>query len=116
MYRLFFILLSLSTTGCSGIIFTDKSDTIHHLIIGIGVVSIPKPKGTVDAIVSKSESIGIQFSNQPGLKFGIGYMESSIIEIPEQTENILIDVSQKSFGPLRIRANTNLQEKIHDKN
>lgn len=98
-----FIIIAVS--GCTGIKYRDEKGTIHHLIIGMGIVSIPKQENKTGAFVSKTEVIGVHASNQPSLKLGVGYSASSFIAVPESTENIVIEVSQKPLGPLTVDVN-----------
>lgn len=109
MHRLFFpilgvILLSMVSSACA-IPIKGKSGTIHHLIIGIGVVTTNRDGGDTGVLAIKSQSVGLQFSDQPGLKFAAGYSSSSVVSVPETTENIVVEVSQHLFGPLTVEVN-----------
>lgn len=99
------LVIIIAVSGCAGIEYRDGKGTIHHLIIGVGIVSIPKPENKTGAFVSKTEVIGVHASNQPTLKLGIGYSESSFIAVPESTENIVVEVFQKPLGPLTVDVN-----------
>lgn len=109
MNRIFFLLIIMlllfHLNGCCSIPLEGKNGTVHHLIIGIGVVTIPEKADNTGVFATKSESIGLHFSNQPGLKFAAGYSKSSTIIIPETTENIVVEVSQRPFGPLTVEVN-----------
>lgn len=93
-----------ATSGCAGVSYKDDQGAIHHLIIGIGIVSTPKQDNTGVSVI-KTEVIGIHTSNQPQFKFGAGYLGSSVIAIPMSTGNIVIEISQKPFGSLTVEAN-----------
>lgn len=91
-------------SGCAGVSYKDDKGAVHHLIIGIGIVSTPKQDNAGVSVI-KTEVIGIHASSQPQFKFGAGYLGASVIAIPMSTENIVIEVSQKPFGSLTVEAN-----------
>ena len=67
--------LALSLWGCAGInccisITNDSEETIRYLVIGIGIVTVPKSAQTVAATVTKLNALGVAVSNQPGLVLG----------------------------------------------
>lgn len=97
--------LAINITGCSGIPFEGKDGTVHNLIIGVGIVSTPTSNKNIDVIAIKSQVIGIHLSTHPGVKFGAGYISSALVEIPEKSQNILVEVSQTPFGDVSIKAN-----------
>jgi hypothetical protein len=92
-------------SSCSGIPITRKDGSVHHLIIGIGIVSTPKNNGEYGVLATKTEVVGIHASTQLGGKFGAGYSSSSIITIPDNSRNVVVEVSQTPFGHLLINAN-----------
>ena len=105
MYRILpLIFSSFLLAGCS-IPIKGQDDTIHHLIIGLGIVSVKQPEENSGALVTKTESLGVYISNQPSISFSLGYAKSNVVSIPETTDNIILDISQKSFGPISIITN-----------
>lgn len=92
-------------SGCSGIRFEDKDGSVHHLIIGIGIISTPKNNGEYGVLATKSQILGIHASDQPGLKLGVGYSSSSVVTIPDDSENVVIEIYQAPFGQLSIKSN-----------
>jgi hypothetical protein len=99
------LLVSGALSGCSGIEVRDPDGTIHYLIVGIGVVSIPENSGEAGATVAKSQALGLQVSTLPSLKFAAGYSQSSYISVPESVENLVVELSQRPFGPLHLEMN-----------
>ena len=99
------VIFITGTQGCSGIKYKDRNGSIHHLIIGLGVVSIPKNEGDAGVFASKTQVVGIHASDQPGFKFGAGYSTSSLVIIPESTENIIVEVVHKPLGSVTVDVN-----------
>jgi len=87
-----------------------KHGTVHHLIIGIGVVTTSREGADAGVLAIKSQSVGLQFTDQPGLKFAAGYSSSSVVSVPETTDNIVVEVSQYLFGPLTVEVNPKYKE------
>jgi len=83
---------------------TGEDGSIHHLIIGIGVVSTPKNNGEYGVLATKTQVVGIHVSTQPVLKFGAGYSSSCSVVIPDDSENVFVEIKQTPFGPLTIEA------------
>jgi hypothetical protein len=105
-------LLSIVISACA-IPIQGKNGTIHHLIIGIGVVST-HDGGDTGVLAIKSQAVGLQVSNQPGLKFAAGYSSASVVSVPETTDNIVVEVSQRLFGPLTVEVNPECKGGEHD--
>jgi hypothetical protein len=95
-YSIVILLLS----GCS-LAIEGKDNTIHHLIIGLGIVSI-KETPSPSVVVTDSKAIGINISDRPGLKLGIGYSSSTVVTIPNNANNVHAEISGKPGGPLVI--------------
>ncbi len=91
--------------GCSGIKWAGRDGTIHHVILGFGVVSVPANNDKSSVVATRSETLGIHVSDQPGVRVAIGYTSSSTIAVPETTENIVVEVSQRPFGRLVVETN-----------
>jgi hypothetical protein len=79
-----------------------KNETIHYVIIGFGIVTVPAPEKTAAVSVLKSQTLGAVISDQPGLKVGIGYSSGTVVLVPNGAEDVRVEVSQKFGGPLII--------------
>jgi hypothetical protein len=90
-------------SGCSGLKITDEDGSTHHLIIGIGVVSIPSSGAADGVVASRAKVLGVHASSQPAAKFAAGLASSSAAVIPESVDEIIVEVDQSLFGPLTIR-------------
>lgn len=104
-YRLILLGLFSNLWGCSGIPISGKDGSIHHLIIGVGLVTTPGNNGENSVTMTKAQVLGVHFSSQPGLKFAAGYSSSSAVVVPESVDNILLEIEQQPFGALSIKAN-----------
>ncbi|MBU1052571.1 MAG: hypothetical protein KKC46_01940 [Proteobacteria bacterium] len=108
-------LLSCLLCGCS-IPINGQNGTTHHLIVGLGVVTVKQPNENNGVLVTKTESIGAQISDQPTIHFAIGYSKSNVVSIPETTNNIVLEISQKTLGPINIVINPTITgETINEK-
>lgn len=81
-----------------------KEGTKHFIIIGFGIIRVNKLEGETAAIVTDSQALGINVSDQPGLKFGVGYSSSTVLTVPDATraEDVRMEVSKRPFGSLKI--------------
>ena len=108
------VVLAISISGCSGLTIISEDGTIHHLIIGIGVVSTPKNNGEYGVLASKVQALGIYFSNQVGLKFGAGYSSTNTVTIPDDAVNVIVELVQTPMGELSIEANPKVGGERYD--
>lgn len=55
-------------------------------------------------MVTDAQALGINVSDQPGLKFGVGYSSSTVLTVPDGTraEDVRMEVSRRPFGSLKI--------------
>jgi len=81
-----------------------KEGTKHFIIIGFGIVRVNRPEGETAAVVTDAQALGIHVSDQPGLKFGVGYSSSTVLTVPDGTraDDVRMEVSRHPFGPLKI--------------
>lgn len=96
--------LVLILTGCSGIKYTAKDGTTRHLIIGIGYITLNE-KEIEGPKIFESTVMGAHFSNQLGMKFGLGYMNNRVLEIPKNTD-MIINIENKIFSETKIETKT----------
>lgn len=71
-------------TGCA----IERNGTVHHVIIGFGVVSVPKTNDL--AQVTKIRAVGVYAGNLIGPSCAAGYL-SSTVTVVKQT-NVLIEI------------------------
>ncbi len=102
------LLLSLSVSGC-GVVkcclsfpLQGGEESVHYFIFGVGVVTVPKP-GMEPAVLAVSvQALGLSLSDQPGLKFGLGYSSNSVVAVPDGAEDVRVEISQQPGGPFTI--------------
>ena len=99
----------LSLGSCSPIGIQGEESS-HYLVLGFGVVSVPKGSEGEAAQVTKSQVLGIMVSDQPGIRLGIGYISGSTIAIHENARDVRIVVSDHPFGPVRIDVDSAILE------
>jgi hypothetical protein len=73
----------------------------HVLIFGFGVVSMGRTQNV--ATVTRVNSLGLLMSDQPGPRFGLGYVAATVVSVDPHT-NMLIETSQVPFGRLNVRS------------
>ena len=78
-----------------------KGGTVHHLIIGFGIVSVNEPASPA-VIATDSHILGMSISDQPGLKFAFGYSSSTVVSIPDGADDVRVEVSKVPGKPLVI--------------
>ncbi len=93
-------------TSKAGIVIPieGKEGTKHFIIIGFGIVSVSYPEGETAVMATNSQVLGINVSNQPGLKLGAGYSSSTVLTVPDGTraDDVRIEVTKRPFGLLKI--------------
>jgi hypothetical protein len=87
-------------SGC--LYLPSKSGTGRVLVVGIGLVSIHDWTNS-PLVATSTQVLGLEVSNRPGLKFGLGYASSVVTTASDGAEDVRAEVSHWPFGPLRIR-------------
>jgi len=105
--------------GCSSIFNSRKDDisrvgsvipiegkegTQHFIIFGFGIVTVKKSEGETAAIATNTQALGINVSDQPGLKLGFGYSSSTVLTVPDGAlaDDVQMEVSKRPFGLLKV--------------
>lgn len=81
-----------------------EGGSIHYLILGVGIVTVPKPETQTAVLATKAQALGINISDQPGLKLGLGYSSSTVVAIPDNADDVRVEVSQRPGGPLKVES------------
>jgi hypothetical protein len=96
--------------------FKDGKGTIHYLILGFGLVTVPKLDKETAVIATRVHALGISISDQPGLKLAIGYSASNSVSVADGAEDVRVEISQVPGGSLEIETQsaklTNKRAKI----
>lgn len=96
-----------TTASCCLTTADESSDAIHYVVIGFGIVSIPKPKAPDGVMAANMNALGLAVSNQPGLNIGLGYSSSSVVSIAAEAKNAVVEV-RMCRGSDGISVNSNL--------
>jgi hypothetical protein len=59
--------------------------------------------------VSKVQAFGLTVADQPGLRLALGYASGMVAAIPPDVDDVRVEISDRPFGPVTIRANENQQ-------
>ncbi|WP_051361111.1 hypothetical protein [Desulfuromonas sp. TF] len=78
----------------------DRSGSIHYLIIGAGVVTVPKNHHETAVLATRSHALGVVVSDQPGVKMGVGYLSSQVLAVPEGAEDVRVEIFRAPGGPI----------------
>ncbi|MGE0859079.1 MAG: hypothetical protein AB7I01_07765 [Gammaproteobacteria bacterium] len=96
------LLVCLCLTGCA-VPFQAKDGTVHHVIVGFGVVSTPRP--SPDAIeVVRSHALGLSVDDSPAPRVSLGYSSSVITSVEPAGVEAIVDVEASPFGHTRVSA------------
>src|SRR5437762_14331078 len=66
--------LSVIINGCSrlaccmSVPLRGSHDSIHYLVIGLGLISVPKPEQETVVLATKMQALGVSITDQAGLK------------------------------------------------
>ena len=85
---------------CASLPIRGSQGSVHYLVIGLGLLSVPKPEDKTAVLATKMQTLGVGVSDQAGLKVGIGYASSTVVAVPDGAEDVRVEVSQKLGGSL----------------
>ncbi len=88
--------------GCGCLYLPSKSGTGRVLVVGIGLVSIHDRTNSA-LVATSTQVLGLEVSNRPGLKFGLGYASGVVTTVSDGAEDVRAEVSHRPFGPLHLR-------------
>src|SRR5215211_7413229 len=71
---------------CIAVPFQEGQDTIHYLVVGVGILTVPSPEAAAGVLATRVQALGVSVSDQPGLKLAIGYASSMTVAVPEGAE------------------------------
>lgn len=110
-YNVILIFLSLFINGCSTLaccltLPVEENGSIHYLVIGLGMVSIPKPNADTAVLATKHQVLGVVVSDQPGAKMGVGYTSGSVVAIPHEAKDVRVEITNSPGGNISITSSS----------
>lgn len=87
-------------SGC--LYLPSKSGTGRVLVVGIGLVSI-HDRTNAPLTATSTQVLGLEVSDRPGLKVGVGYASSVVTTASDGAEDVRAEVSRWPFGPVKIQ-------------
>ena len=102
------LLLPLLLTNCTSLYccmtvpLHEGESTLHYLVMGVGILTIPKPETSAGVLATRLQALGVSVSNHPGMKLAIGYTSSMAVSVPDGAEDVRVEISQRPGGPLII--------------
>lgn len=102
-------LLVVVITGCSSnrrslALAVNGERSLHFVVIGFGVVSVPKTEANVAVTATKVQGLGVTVTDAPGLKVGLGYSSATTVSVPDEAEDVRVEVYQEFGGPVVVDA------------
>jgi hypothetical protein len=82
--------------------FKGKDNSIQYVILGFGVVTVPKSEDEIAITAAKATTLGISISNQPGLRFSLGYTSGFFLTIPDHAKDVRLEVYERLGGPITV--------------
>ena len=99
-----------SVTCCMGLSF-DEKDSIHYVVIGLGIVTVPKQASETAVLATRTQALGVQLSDQPGAKLGLGYSSGSVVAIPNTAEDVRVEISERIGGSIVVESPSSTLQK-----
>lgn len=101
------IFFCLVLSGCSGLncclsLPVQGNSSIHYVVLGLGIVSIPKPNAQTAILATKTQALGVVVSDQPGAKVGLGYTSGNVVAIPDGAVDVRVEISQSPGGNVTV--------------
>ncbi|MFZ2451699.1 MAG: hypothetical protein WAW36_14375 [Methylovulum miyakonense] len=93
-----------SSFGCCMTVPVAGKGSVHYLILGVGLVTVPKPEHETAILATQSHALGINLSDQPGMKLGVGYTSGSVVAIPDHAKEVRVEINQRPGGGIIINA------------
>ena len=98
----------LGIGGCVGpgygltVPVNDDAGTVNYLILGIGLVSVPRPEDQRSVLVTRAHALGLMVSDQPATKVGVGYTSSRVVAVPREAGDVQVQISERVWEPLQV--------------
>lgn len=102
-------LLAGCLSGCAnGLCCTFRTaetpQSIRYLVIGLGVVTIADANESSAIVAARVNALGLTVTDQPGIKFNLGYAASSLIAIPPSIKDAIVEVGECTPGGITIKS------------
>ncbi len=107
------LLLCLSVQGCV-VSLKGKGETSHHIIIGIGLVSVKDEPSAV--LTTNTQSLGLSISDRPGLKVGFGYSSNIVVSVPDSVQDVRVEVSSLPGRPFIVETQSAVLKLAQEEN
>src|SRR5262245_41162632 len=95
------VITSMAISGCA-LPLPGADGTRHYIVVGIGVVSVPKPQPEVAVTAVKVQALGIVATAAPSARLVIGYIQSHQVEAAPNSASVLVELSDSFAGPLKV--------------
>jgi hypothetical protein len=100
----FIIMLTTLLIGCAPIMIKGNDNTVHYVILGLGIVSIPGGENKIAVQAAKTNTLGMSFTNQPGTKFSLGYTSGFFVAIPDHAKDVRVEIYEFPGKPITLDA------------
>ena len=74
----------------------------RYLVLGVGLITVSSPRPDA-AVAVHQTGLGLQVSNQPGVRMSLGYASSQVVTVPaDLAEDVRLSVSSEPGQPMRV--------------
>ena len=110
------VLTGCSSIGCCLTTQIQGKNTTHFIVLGVGIISIPKAVNT-GITATRTHALGAVASDQPGMRFGLGAISSSTLTVEKGAKDVRMEMSRDPTGDITTRVERNIfgQGEEHDK-
>jgi len=91
--------------GCA-IPVRAKDGSRHYVVVGFGMVSIPRVDASSPVLVAKVQALGVVMTPMPSARLVIGYINAHQVAVAADTAWAMVEISDAIAGPVRISAST----------
>lgn len=104
---------ALQLAACALQLPGGKGEARHVLIVGLGWVTVHDQEKT-SVVATSLHALGVTVTDRPGVRFGAGYASSQVVSVAEDAPDVVVEVSRRPGGPLRVQSRSCTAEEHSD--
>ena len=83
--------LLASLQACSGLPISHADGSTTYVIVGIGSVTVPTPKGPPEVAVVRARALGLAYRSEPTSKLTLGYTSELVTLVSTDSPGIFVE-------------------------
>jgi hypothetical protein len=91
----------IAVTGCSPFRLKGKDGSVHHVILGFGIVSVNNTNPSA-ASVTQAHMLGLLVTDVPGFKMAAGYSSATTVSVAAEAEDVRVEIQLRPGRSLTI--------------